>query len=134
MTSGILLDTNALLLLALQSTAVPEVHRETFASSERYISQVSAIEIAIKFSIGKFSLPPPFGTDFPRAFLDMAAQFRADVLPIDLKHIDRLSRLPLFHRDPFDRLLIAQALEHDLTVMTRDRAFAAYPGLNLVQI
>jgi PIN domain nuclease of toxin-antitoxin system len=133
-TAGILLDTNALLLFTLQSKAVSEAHRSAFAAGDRYVSQVSAIEIAIKFSIGKLALPPPFETDFPRAFLDMADQFGAEILPIDLKHIDRLSRLPLFHRDPFDRLIIAQSLENDLTVMTRDRAFAAYPGLSLVQI
>ena len=72
--------------------------------------------------------------DFSSAFNQIVSDLSADLLPIDLKHIDRLSRLPLFHRDPFDRLIIAQALEHDLTVMTRDRAFAAYPGLSLVQI
>lgn len=134
MSRGILLDTNAVLLLMLDSTSVALAHREAFASSRGYISQISAIEIAIKFSIGKLPLPPPFGTDFTRAFVDMAADLSADILPIELKHIDRLSRLPLFHRDPFDRLIIAQALEHDLTIMTRDRAFAAYPGLSLVQI
>jgi PIN domain nuclease of toxin-antitoxin system len=64
----------------------------------------------------------------------MASEFSADILPIRLNHIDRLSRLPLLHRDPFDRLIIAQSLEDDLTVMTRDRAFAEYPGLRMVQI
>jgi len=132
--TGILLDTNALLLLALQPEAIAPATRELFAAQDRYISQVCAIEIAIKLSIGKLTLPPPFQTDFTRAFLEMAARLSADILAIDLKHIDRLSRLPLVHRDPFDRLIIAQSLENDLTIMTRDRAFADYPGLSLVQI
>ena len=56
------------------------------------------------------------------------------VLPIRLEHVLRVQELPMHHRDPFDRLIIAQSLEDDLTVMTRDRAFADYPGLSLVQI
>jgi PIN domain nuclease of toxin-antitoxin system len=132
--TGFLLDTNALLLLALESDTVSRTHRDSLGAGDRYVSQVCAIEIAIKLSLGKLVLPAPFQTDFPRAFTEMASQLSADVLRIELKHIDRLSRLPLFHRDPFDRLIIAQALEDDLTVMTRDRTFAAYPGLSLVQI
>jgi len=132
--SGILLDTNALLLLALQPEKVSPIAQELFATQNRYVSQVCAIEIAIKLSIGKLVLPPPFQTDFTRAFHEIATRLSADILPIDLKHIDRLSRLPLVHRDPFDRLIIAQSLENDLTIMTRDRAFAEYPGLSLVQI
>ncbi|HEX4198693.1 MAG TPA: type II toxin-antitoxin system VapC family toxin [Caulobacteraceae bacterium] len=132
--TGFLLDTNALLLFAIEPERVSKTHREAFAGLDRYVSQVCAIEIAIKFSLGKLTLPPPFQIDFPRAFTEMARELSADILPISLNHIDRLSRLPLLHRDPFDRLIIAQSLEDDLTVMTRDRAFAAYPGLSLVQI
>jgi PIN domain nuclease of toxin-antitoxin system len=132
--TGFLLDTNALLLFAFEPEKVSKAHLEAFGGLDRYVSQVCAIEIAIKFSIGKLALPAPFQLDFPRAFTEMAAELSADILPISLNHIDRLSRLPLFHRDPFDRLIIAQSLEDDLTVMTRDRAFAAYPGLSLVQI
>jgi PIN domain nuclease of toxin-antitoxin system len=132
--SGLLLDTNALLLLAMNSARVKAEHRDVFASQPRYISQVCAIELAIKLSIGKLVLPPPFQTDFTLAFREMAERMSADILPIEMKHIDRLSRLPLFHRDPFDRLIIAQAIEDDLTVMTRDRAFSAYPGLKLVTL
>jgi PIN domain nuclease of toxin-antitoxin system len=132
--TGYLLDTNALLLFAFEPEGASQADRAAFASGDRYVSQVCAIEIAIKFSLRKLSLPPPFQTDFARAFNEMVDELSADILPIDLKHIDRLSRLPLFHRDPFDRLIIAQSLEDDLTVMTRDRAFADYPGLSLVQI
>jgi len=49
-------------------------------------------------------------------------------------HIDALSHLPLHHRDPFDRLIIAQALTENLTVVTRDRSFALYPGLDVYEI
>ena len=132
--TGFLLDTNALLIFAFEPGRTSQAHRDAFDDGDRYVSQVCAIEIAVKFSVGKLDLPPPFQTDFTRAFKDMAGRLSADILPIDLRHIDRLSRLPLFHRDPFDRLIIAQTLEDDLTVMTRDRAFSAYPGLQLVTV
>jgi len=132
--TGLLLDTSALLLFAFEPKRASQAHRDAFAAADRYISQVCAVEIAFKFSLGKLPLPEPFQTDFARAFETMAAELSADILPIELRHIDRLSRLPLFHRDPFDRLIIAQSLEDNLTVMTRDRVFAAYPGLSLVQI
>ena len=90
--------------------------------------------MAIKFSLGKLPLPQTFQTDFSRAFAGIVADLSAEILPVELKHIDRLSRLPLFHRDPFDRLIIAQSLEDDLTIMTCDRAFSAYPGLQLVTV
>ena len=132
--TGFLLDTNSVLLLTFEPEKISRVHREMFAEQPRYVSQVSAIEIAIKFSLGKLALPPAFRTDFSNAFVKMVDELSADILTVDLKHIDRLSRLPLVHRDPFDRLIIAQSLEDDLTVMTRDRVFADYHGLSLVQI
>ena len=132
--TGFLLDTNALLIFAFEPGRTSQAHRDAFDEGDRYVSQVCAMEIAVKFSVGKLRLPPPFQTDFTRAFKDMVSRLSADILAVDLKHIDRLSRLPLFHRDPFDRLIIAQSIENDLTVMTRDRAFAAYPELSLVQI
>ena len=132
--TSILLDTNVLLLFVFEPERIPPLHRRAFTAADRYVSQICAIEMAIKFSIGKLSLPPAFQTDFARAFAGMVTDLSADILPIELKHIDRLSRLPLFHRDPFDRLIIAQSLEDDLTIMTRDRAFSAYPGLQLVTL
>jgi PIN domain nuclease of toxin-antitoxin system len=133
--SGLLLDTNAFLLLVAQPEKVAAADRSMFSKHRaRYVSQVCAIEIAIKFSLGKLPMAPNFRTDFAKAFADLADDLAAEILPIDLKHIDRLSRLPLIHRDPFDRLIIAQSLQEGLTIVTRDRAFAAYPGLSLLQI
>ncbi len=132
--TAILLDTNALLLLVFEPNRVAAQVRDQLTGADRLVSQVCAIEIAIKYRLGKLALPPTFQADFGRAFIGMAKDLSADILSIELKHIDRLSRLPLFHRDPFDRLIIAQSLEDDLTVMTRDRVFASYPGLSLVQI
>jgi PIN domain nuclease of toxin-antitoxin system len=132
--SGYLLDTNVALRLMLQSETVAEAGKTNLTREGRRISQVCAIEIAIKHSLGKLDLPATFRTDFARAFREMADDLEADVLLIELRHIDRLSRLPFFHRDPFDRLLICQSLEDDLTLVTRDRVFSAYPGLSLMQL
>jgi prevent-host-death family protein len=99
------------------------------AKNGKALARLSIVEPA-----AKRPPPPVFQTDFSRAFAGVADDLGADTLPIELKHIDRLSRLPLFHRDPFDRLIIAQSLEDDLTIMTRDRAFSAYPGLNPVTL
>jgi PIN domain nuclease of toxin-antitoxin system len=132
--TGYLLDTNALLLLALQSDSVPAALTIDYAGGDRFISHVSAIEIAIKSRIGKLALPPPFQTDFVHAFSELAQLLSAEILPIDLSQIALLGRLPLHHRDPFDRLIIAQALVENLTVVTRDRVFRLYPGLEVYEI
>jgi PIN domain nuclease of toxin-antitoxin system len=90
--------------------------------------------MAIKLGLGKLQLPPPFQTSLAHAFADAVDRFAAQILPIELRHIEMLSHLPLHHRDPFDRLIIAQALAENLTVVTRDRSFALYPGLDVYEI
>ncbi len=105
-----LLDTNAVLILALRSHAASRSTLVALAEGRRLVSQVCAIEIAIKQGLGKLDLPPPFQTHFGHAFAETVRELSAELLPIDLAHIDTLSHLPLHHRDPFDRLLISQAL------------------------
>jgi PIN domain nuclease of toxin-antitoxin system len=131
--SGVLFDTNALLLTVSRSERVAGKVGE-LAHRTRLVSQVCAIEIAIKFGLGKLTLPPPFHTSFGNAFHEAVSSLGADVLPIEMTHIEALSHLPLHHRDPFDRLIIAQALAENLTVVTRDRSFALYPGLDVYEI
>ncbi len=132
--TGYLLDTNAVLILALRSRDASQSTLAALESGRRFVSQVCAIEIAIKQGLGKLALPPPFQTHFANAFARLASELSADILPIALTHIDTLSHLPLHHRDPFDRLIIAQALTEGLTVVTNDRAFAAYDGLNILEV
>ena len=129
-----LLDTNALLLLMLDSPTVAAEVRQTFSDGGRFISHVSAIEIAIKHSIGKLRLPAPFEIDFVSAFDEVARNLGAKVIGVELAHIGLLARLPLRHRDPFDRLIIAQALVEGMVLITRDRTFSAYEGLELLKI
>jgi PIN domain nuclease of toxin-antitoxin system len=129
-----LLDTNALLWLGLDQGALkPSVRAELF-KSELFVSIISAVEIAIKTSIGKLTLPSPFLADFSVGFEALVRRAAINVLPLELATVDRLRQLPLHHRDPFDRIIIAEAIERGLTVATRDRSFHAYGGLNILDI
>jgi PIN domain nuclease of toxin-antitoxin system len=64
----------------------------------------------------------------------MLKEHAIDLLPLDLPVVARLRYLPLYHRDPSDRMIIAQALESGLAVATRDRAFSAYAGLDILEV
>jgi PIN domain nuclease of toxin-antitoxin system len=72
--------------------------------------------------------------DFNIAFAAMIDREAVDMIPLELSTVGRLRGLPLHHRDPFDRIIIAQAIEHGLTVATRDRAFLVYEGLDVLEI
>ncbi len=86
------------------------------------LSVVSTLEITIKVSIGKLRLPEP-AHDF--VYSQMAA-LSTTSLPVYLSHSLRVAELPLHHRDPFDRLLIAQSQIERMPLMTADEAIAAY--------
>jgi PIN domain nuclease of toxin-antitoxin system len=114
-------DTNALLWVLADSSDLDSVRRDllTDPGNEVWVSAISLAEIAVKASIGK--LPEP-----PTALAHVADRLGFRNLPFTEDHAARLGTLPLIHRDPFDRMLIAQALVEDLTIMTSDRQFAAY--------
>jgi PIN domain nuclease of toxin-antitoxin system len=132
--TGYLLDTSAVLLLGFEGETIPHRLKALVGAERRFISHVCAMEMAIKQSIGKLRLPPSFETSFSHGFQQTVGELSAEILPIDLNHIDMLSRLPLNHRDPFDRILVSQALCEDLTIVSRDRALRTYPGLNVLEI
>lgn len=83
-----------------------------------FVSIASLWEIAIKTALGKLEAPPKLNDQIEKAGFS--------ILPIELAHIDALKDLPLHHRDPFDRLLIAQARTAGLTILTADRQFERY--------
>lgn len=87
-------------------------------ADEVYVSAASAWEIAIKASLGKVVSS--------RSVSEAAAECGFFELPVTFAHAEQLSTLPALHRDPFDRLLVAQAIAEDLTVVTRDPAIAQY--------
>ncbi|MDB5480371.1 MAG: hypothetical protein JWO83_1424 [Caulobacteraceae bacterium] len=132
--NGYLLDTNALLWLESKPLSLRASTYDALLAAPLFVSAVSIAEIAIKAAIGKLSLPPPFQTDFQSAIRRMLQDSAIDLLPLDLPVISRLRRLPQYHKDPFDRMIIAQALESELTVATRDRAFFAYAGLDILEV
>ncbi|HEY0075040.1 MAG TPA: type II toxin-antitoxin system VapC family toxin [Abditibacteriaceae bacterium] len=87
-----------------------------------FISIASLWEMAIKFSLGKLVLNQPFEQMFP-------AQLEAnsiEILAITIEHLNKLSALPFHHRDPFDRLLIAQSLSEGLPLISADTIFDNY--------
>jgi len=125
----ILLDTNALLWAQSDSPRLPSPWREIISDPTQpiWISAVSLAEIAIKMSIGKLEIP----ASAPASLAEVAERLGCDELPFQGRHAERMRTLPLLHRDPFDRMIIAQALVEDVAVMTTDRRFAAY-GVRLV--
>jgi len=93
----------------------------TDTQNERWVSAITLAEIGIKVAIGKLPLPK-----HPDYYLRHLEALRAEILPVGVQHSLKLLDLPMHHRDPFDRLLIAQAKTEELTIVTQDRAFAAY--------
>src|SRR5947209_2704124 len=91
--------------------------------NERYVSIASSWEIVIKYSLGKLTLPAA-----PELFIsEHRNKLAADVLLIDEESVLHIPRLPLLHHDPFDRILICQALVHALVFVTPDPRIAKYP-------
>ncbi|WP_309228877.1 type II toxin-antitoxin system VapC family toxin [Microcoleus sp. FACHB-831] len=90
--------------------------------NEIYLSVVSVWEAIIKYQLGKLPLPEP-----PEIYLPKQRDHHLiDSLNLDESSIAQLANLPPLHRDPFDRILICQALEHGLTIATVDAAIRAY--------
>lgn len=91
--------------------------------SELHLSVASVWEMAIKLSIGKLRLSEPLGA----IVRDARTARGIAVLDVQVGHVLRVEQLPWHHRDPFDRLLVAQVLEEGLILLSADEAFAAYP-------
>jgi PIN domain nuclease of toxin-antitoxin system len=121
--TNLLLDTHAFIWYSEDDPKLPEsIKREIETADRVCISIASLWEIAIKLSIGKLSLRSNY--ESIKATLEPAG---IDLLPISFTDIVRIINLPLHHRDPFDRILIAQAMNHSLTLVSCDTAFMAYP-------
>ena len=90
-------------------------------SNSKIISIASIWEIAIKISLGKFRFPKGF-----KYFLDMVEDNGFEILPITFEHAIELSTLEFIHRDPFDRLLIAQCIAEKLIIVTKDDNIKQY--------
>ena len=122
----LLIDSNVFVFLAQHPDVVPPRAMAALRdpANRRYLSVVTPWELQIKTSLGRFDFGKPI-RDVVQFDLDRGA---FDLLPITLDHVEALSRLPNHHRDPFDRLLIAQAIHEGLTLVTSDRQIARYPA------
>jgi PIN domain nuclease of toxin-antitoxin system len=121
---NLLLDTVALYRAGTQPETLPSSVQALLQDPAHavYVSLVSAWELAIKASLGKLTLPCPL-EDF---FVESARDLLAVMIALELPAIARVAQLPLHHRDPFDRLLIAQALAGGHAVVTSDTRFEPY--------
>ncbi len=117
-----LLDTHAILWYADAAQELPSALRDLIDSSECVYSAASLWEIAIKQSLGRLNRSITI-SDYD-GFCRSAGFRSLQILPT---HLDRIRDLPDIHRDPFDRLLVAQAQEEDLVILTRDRMIPQYP-------
>ncbi|HSD28271.1 MAG TPA: type II toxin-antitoxin system VapC family toxin [Vicinamibacteria bacterium] len=120
----LLLDTHAFLWWVGASRELSRRARSAVGSgrNECFLSIASGWEIAIKVSLGTLKVQGALDRFLPEQLA--ANGFQA--LTIDLKHCARVAALPFHHRDPFDRLLVAQALEDGLAIVTADPVFAKY--------
>ena len=122
----ILLDTCTFLWIAAGSRELSDAAREAFQQpdNEVFLSAVSAWEIAVKHALGRLPLPAPPHNYVPRL------RDQHGILPLALEEeaVLHVSRLPDLHRDPFDRMLVAQAIVHGLTIVTPDPLVLQYPA------
>jgi PIN domain nuclease of toxin-antitoxin system len=120
----ILLDTCTFLWIAAGSPRLSKNAAAVFLdrNSERYLSSASAWEIAIKYAAGKLSLPERPDVFVPR----VRDESSIGPLEIDEESALRAGRLPALHSDPFDRMLVAQAIVHGLTILTPDPEIERY--------
>jgi PIN domain nuclease of toxin-antitoxin system len=121
---NLLLDTHTLLWFALGDTNLSATARQLIEdpANSKFVSPASYWEIAIKVSIGKYVLHEPYEIFFDRAI----RQNGFFILPIEPRHTAVLTNLPYHHRDPFDRLLVAQATVEGLALVSMDAVLDAY--------
>jgi PIN domain nuclease of toxin-antitoxin system len=121
----LLLDTCTFLWISADAPDLSPRARALFQDpeNEAFLSAASAWEIGVKSSLGRLALPQP-----PGRFVPAQRELHGiDSLAIDEESVLQADRLPLLHRDPFDRLLVCQAIVHGLTILTPDPLVAAYP-------
>ncbi|MBE9204597.1 type II toxin-antitoxin system VapC family toxin [Synechocystis salina LEGE 06099] len=121
--NSVLIDTHVFIWLAEDDSNLPVTTKDTLENMDNvFVSIASFWEISIKLKIGKLSLCGDFNS--------IEASFqttRFKLLPITLKDTIKLYNLPLHHKDPLDRILVSQAINHSLILVSRDQALDDYP-------
>jgi PIN domain nuclease of toxin-antitoxin system len=120
-----ILDTHVILWWVTNNPQLSQTARDIISDSSNtlYVSVVSSWEIIIKAQTGKLPLPEP-----PTQFIQSCLMVNRFVsLPIDLSHVLQVDNLPHHHKDPFDRILIAQAQVENIPLITIDHLIVQYP-------
>jgi PIN domain nuclease of toxin-antitoxin system len=120
----VLLDTHAFLWLVSDDSRLSQTARTVFLDNDNEIllSAVTGFECAVKYSLGKLHLAEP-----PALFIQRRIEANSfTVLGLSMDHTVRVADLPFHHRDPFDRLLIAQCLVDNLPILSADSQLSAY--------
>jgi PIN domain nuclease of toxin-antitoxin system len=120
----LLLDTHIFLWYIVADPRLPAAYRDAIRdpANEVFLSVASVWEAVIKYTIGKLPLPAS-----PADYLPLQCQRHGVTsLPINEAAFAHLAKLPPLHRDPFDRMLVAQAIQHDLTLLTADEKLKTY--------
>jgi PIN domain nuclease of toxin-antitoxin system len=124
----LLLDTHAFLWFAMGDRRLGSAARQALehVDAELYVSTASVWEMAIKSSLGRLTLPGP---------IDRWAEEKIEegyrLLPVEWTHAAAVERMAFHHRDPFDRVIAAQALAEKMTLVTRDKVFRRYGVLTV---
>ena len=126
----ILIDTHIFLWLIDDSNRLSDRYRQIIHNldNEICLSVVSIWECVIKYQVGKLDFPESPDTYLPA----QRREHLIKTLNVDENSIAQLIQLPLLHKDPFDRLIMAQALQHNLMMMTEDKAILACPNIQLL--
>jgi PIN domain nuclease of toxin-antitoxin system len=125
----LLLDTHTFLWFLGGNKDLSAIARSSIENVEnaKFISIASIWEMAIKLNLGKLKLDISL-EDLKTELL----KYNFEILPLDFEHIIGLSKLEDIHKDPFDRIIISQAIAENLTLISADANFSAYKSLNLL--
>lgn len=131
----LLIDSHVFIWIVGRNPRLPQSVAAIFESQDEppLLSAVSVAELCIKAGLGRLALPDPVAEDAAHWFRRSLELMEMECLPITLEHGAALRDLPRHHGDPFDRLLIAQAMTEHLTIVTHDHAFALYDGLAVLR-
>lgn len=122
----ILIDTHAFLWFINDHPNLSNNAAELLESDIDILLSIASLwEIAIKVNLKKLTLPDAYETFIPKQLTLNSIE----VLPVTIEHLTVVAKLPLHHRDPFDRLLIAQAIAENIEIISADRKFDSY-GIN----
>lgn len=121
----LLLDTQAFLWIAIDHEQMPRGLKSVLRdpANDLYLSAVSSWEITVKAKAGKLALPMPAWA----FILESRERLSVQTLSLQETAVAHVAKLPAFHRDPFDRMLVCQAIQHSMTIVTSDAQIKRYP-------